>query len=69
MTQPLYDRATLVWRKAAYSASNGSCVEVAPIAGGMAVRDSKDPGGPILNYTDMEWFAFLHGVKNGEFDQ
>jgi len=34
----------------------------------VAVRDSKDPGGPILNYTDAEWFAFLHGVKNGEFD-
>jgi len=62
------DRATLAWRKAAYSTSNGSCVEVATIEGGVAVRDSKDPDGPILQYTGAEWFAFLHGVKNGEFD-
>jgi uncharacterized protein DUF397 len=68
MSPPKLERATLVWRKAAYSASNGSCVEVAPIDGGVAVRDSKDPDGPILSYTAAEWFAFLHGAKNGEFD-
>lgn len=61
------DRSTLRWRKASGSASNGSCVEVAPIEGGVAVRDSKDPDGPILQYTDAEWLVFLNAVKNGEF--
>jgi hypothetical protein len=68
MTPPKPTSATLSWRKATYSASNGACVEVAPIEGGVAVRDSKDPDGPILSYTAAEWFAFLHGAKNGEFD-
>lgn len=59
----------LSWFKAAASAGNGSCVEVALLAGGgVAVRDSKDPAGPMLRYTDPEWRAFLHGAKGGEFD-
>jgi Domain of unknown function (DUF397) len=59
----------LCWFKAAASAANGSCVEVALLAGGgVAVRDSKDADGPILRYTDAEWRAFLHGAKGGEFD-
>ena len=68
MTPPKQDPTTLMWRKAAYSASNGACVEVAPTEGGVAVRDSKDPDGPMLTYTAAEWFAFVHGAKNGEFD-
>lgn len=32
------------------------------------VRDSKDPGGPVLKYNKGEWTAFLEGVKDGEFD-
>ena len=38
------------WRKASYSNSNGgACVEVAGnLPGVVAVRDSKDPDGPVL---------------------
>ena len=61
------DRSALRWRKASGSTGNGACVEVAPIEGGVAVRDSKNPDGPILQYTDAEWLVFLDGVKNGEF--
>jgi hypothetical protein len=32
------------------------------------MRDSKDPSGPVLTYTRIEWSAFLDGVKKGEFD-
>ena len=32
------------------------------------VRDSKDPTGPVLNFTRDEWKAFLLGAKAGEFD-
>lgn len=59
----------LVWRKASASTSNGNCVEVAAIAGGgAAVRDSKDPDGPVLRFTAAEWAAFVAGVAAGEFD-
>jgi len=44
-------------------------VEVANLPdGGRAVRDSKDPAGPILRFTAREWAAFVGGAKDGEFD-
>jgi Domain of unknown function (DUF397) len=58
----------LAWRKALSSIGNGACVEAAPLNGMVAVRDSKDPAGPMLIYTTAEWRAFLDGVKKGEFD-
>jgi len=56
------------WRKARHSTGNGACVELAPVDGMVAIRDSKDPDGPILRYTAAEWHAFLDGAKKGEFD-
>ena len=57
------------WTKASASADNGNCVELAGLTGGgVAVRDSKDPHGPVLRYTAQEWAAFLDGAKAGEFD-
>jgi hypothetical protein len=57
----------LVWRKSSFSASGDNCVEVAYVPeGGHAVRDSKNPGGPMLSYTRREWRAFIAGVKNGK---
>ncbi|NLT55711.1 MAG: DUF397 domain-containing protein [Actinomycetales bacterium] len=32
------------------------------------VRDSLDPGGPVLRFTPAEWDAWLDGVRKGEFD-
>ncbi|MFH8336984.1 DUF397 domain-containing protein [Streptomyces sp. AM6-12] len=59
---------TLAWVKSSYSVQN-ACVEVAVTAnGGRAVRDSKNPSGPIHRYTPAEWTAFVQGVKAGEFD-
>jgi Domain of unknown function (DUF397) len=56
------------WRKASYSAGSGACVEVANIDGGVVLRHSKHPDGPMIRYTTLEWTAFLQGVRNGEFD-
>jgi Domain of unknown function (DUF397) len=58
----------VTWRKAQYSVANGACVEVANAGGMLAMRDSKDPDGPVLVYTRSEWRAFLDGAKKGEFD-
>jgi Domain of unknown function (DUF397) len=63
------ERADLIWVKAQHSGSNGQCVEIASAAGRIAIRDSKDPNGPILVYTPGEFKAFLHGAQNGEFDR
>ncbi|WP_141580296.1 DUF397 domain-containing protein [Actinomadura sp. WMMA1423] len=39
----------LVWRKSSRSGSSGgNCVELAGLAAGVAIRDSKDPNGPAL---------------------
>ena len=58
----------LAWRKAQCSVGNGACVELAPLNGMIAMRDSKDPDGPVLVYSSAEWHAFLIGAKAGEFD-
>ena len=61
------DPSKLKWRKAKSSVNNGACVEVADAADMVAVRDSKNPAGPVLAYSRREWSAFLEGAKKGEF--
>ncbi|GAA2639464.1 DUF397 domain-containing protein [Actinomadura fulvescens] len=42
----------LNWRKSSRSSSQGdTCVEVASMHGAVAIRDSKDPHGPVLAVT------------------
>ena len=57
------------WVKSSLSFSNGNCVEVASLPEGeIGVRNSRDAHGAVLRFTSDEWYAFLGGVRNGEFD-
>jgi hypothetical protein len=59
----------VTWVKSRHSdPTGGNCVEVAFLAGGgVAMRNSRHPGGPALIFTRAEWDAFLGGAKDGEF--
>jgi hypothetical protein len=46
------------WFKSSRSDA-GNCVEVAFVDDGVWVRDSKDPGGPVLKFSAESWTAFL----------
>ncbi|WP_405882241.1 DUF397 domain-containing protein [Streptomyces sp. NBC_01136] len=52
------------WRKSSYSnADGGSCVEVADgFPGVVPVRDSKDPGGPVVLVSAGAWMSFIGGA-------
>jgi hypothetical protein len=58
----------LNWRKAKRSMNNGNCTEVAAAAAVVIVRDSMDPGGPVLRYTATSWRSFLSSAREGGFD-
>jgi hypothetical protein len=56
------------WQKSLFS-GNSNCVEMAQLpTGEVAVRNSRDPGGPALIFTRSEIDALLQGVRNGDFD-
>ena len=59
---------TAGWRRSDACAGAPECVEVSIGAHGVAVRDSKDPAGPVLEFTAAEWAAFVAGVRGGQFE-
>jgi hypothetical protein len=57
------------WRGSTYSANGSTCVAVARnLPGVVAVRDSKNQGGPVLIFAPSEWQTFTGKVQDGEFD-
>ena len=65
------DHCSAVWRTSSYSGGNGGqCVEIAVITGSQgksgalcAIRDSKDPAGPVLAFRPGPWRRFTTAVK------
>lgn len=68
----MHDLTGANWHKSTRSGDSGDCVEVADVLphapGYVAVRDSKNPSGATLCFTDAEWNAFIGGVHDGEFN-
>ena len=60
--------SSLNWRKSSYSNGQANCVEVANAEPVIAVRDSKNPDGPVLVFGAAEWRAFVAGITAGELD-
>lgn len=50
----------VAWNKSSFSAAgNGDCVEVAFVVEAVAVRDSKNPDGPRLEFPQSQWRRFV----------
>jgi hypothetical protein len=61
--------AGAAWHKSTRSQTS-NCVEVAHLRTGpaaVALRDSKDRGGPELLFNRAGWLGFIAGAKNGQF--
>jgi hypothetical protein len=58
------DMSSANWRKSSYSGANGgNCIEIAAAARTVAVRDSRDPDGPVLAFGPDDWRRFADQVK------
>ena len=56
----------LVWRKSSFSAGDPNCVDLAHPASKVAVRDSKNPDGPMLvvdQFSMVRATAIMHTPK------
>jgi Domain of unknown function (DUF397). len=61
LNNPLCDAK---WCKSSYSGgAHEDCVQLAHVPGVIGVRDSKNPGGPVLSFNLAEWRAFIAEVK------
>ncbi|MET8180798.1 DUF397 domain-containing protein [Streptomyces sp. NPDC005336] len=65
MREPCISERDGGWFKSSYSgAGNTECVEAAFLDGvRTGVRDSKDPGGPVLRFSSGAWRDFVAAVR------
>ncbi|MGR3937050.1 DUF397 domain-containing protein [Streptomyces sp. BRA346] len=57
------------WRKSSYSGGANDCVEIADLTdtayAAVAIRDSKEPHGPLLFVTPKSFGVFIRHVSHG----
>lgn len=54
------DAAEAAWRKSSHSQNGANnCIAVARVDDSTAICDSKNPGGPVLQFTPTAFAAFL----------
>jgi hypothetical protein len=64
MTQ--LDMRSAAWRKSSHSGTQATeCVEIAQVNQVIAVRDSKDPQGPVLVLEPAQWHALRQHLRSG----
>lgn len=61
----MYSRSSagLGFRKSSYSKDDTECVEIADANLTVAIRDSKDPGGPVLSFSRTAFTDFIQRTK------
>jgi hypothetical protein len=68
---PAADLGTEGWHKPWSGGNGGNCVEVADDLarshGVVPVRDSKNPGGAVLNLPAASFASFVDGIRAGAF--
>jgi Domain of unknown function (DUF397) len=63
------DLQGLDWRKSRRSSATGNCIQIAKLpSGGVAIRNSRYPSGPVLLFGDAEVRTFLESIKDGELN-
>lgn len=66
---PARELGTEGWHKPWSGPNGGACVEAKRLPDGqVALRQSTDPDGPVLLYTQEEITAFIQGAKAGAAD-
>jgi hypothetical protein len=60
------DLTSAAWCKSSYSSGGANCVEVAFLNNTVAIRDSKNPDGPVLLFTSKQHEAFIQGLKTDD---
>jgi hypothetical protein len=64
------DLSAADWRKSSRSSDQGTGVEAATnLDGVVAVRDSKNPTGPVIVVSPVAWGSFLGAIKAGAWDE
>ena len=59
------DGCATPWRTSSFSGGGNQCVEVAGLLnGGVAVRDSKNPGAGMIRVSAVAWAAFMATVTS-----
>lgn len=62
--------STLAWRKSRHSNPSGECVELAQLADGrVAFRNSREPDGVKLVYSQADLAEFITRAKRGAYDE
>jgi hypothetical protein len=63
------DLTTVTWRKSRRSQGGGqNCVEVAAVRDTVAIRDSKDPHGPVHIVRAAAFRDLIARIKRGDLD-
>jgi hypothetical protein len=63
------DLSAATWHKSSYSGGGGqNCVEITVLPGSVAIRDSKNPDGPVHIVSPEAFRDLINGIKHGDLD-